>query len=886
MKKSAQSKPTSILGLIARPELEAELASALGNYDFRPYQSVEDAMEAIYVKYYIPDMVLLCVPEAEATRFCEYFMADLHLALIPVLLIQEEALDAADIKAMSVTEALSFPLTPDQLLAQVQKHEMTRRKWWKSLHVYAAERPEAVLRALSLESRKRPFEERDEPVMGFRRTHSENFPRFKDFLFQRLGYARERVPYLQNFTSDQVYELGYDLFLDSFQMAGHLADFFELRTITNLDSYELVVGALPDLFCRRNLVLTLLDEAGRQCVAIPHPFQLEVLDMLDKVFKDYELLIAPPEMIQDVFDPNFKNSDRYRQWQALRHIRSGSPRDQLSKMKLDLLEAPLESQRSAPAIPEAHPDRHQRVLTRARRAQVSFPNVDDLVEAVGSAGPELGQAPEPASEEKVYSGQYVEERLSRAYQAYLDQKSGDDDDNPPSYSGYKKSDKEIEEAPIIHLVNCLIEKAHDMGASDVHIEPWEDEVVVRYRIDGVLKVMNRLQPQSMIRPIVTRLKIMSKMDVSERRLPQDGNIPFVAYSPGHDISLRVSIVPVAHGEKAVMRILDPKRNLLELEDMGYSDLALSLYRQKIHSPYGMILHVGPTGSGKTTTLYAALNEINDAELNIHTIENPIEYRLPGINQLEVRHEIGLDFARALRAYLRQDPDIILVGEIRDEETAHVAVEAAMTGHLLFSTLHTNDAASTVVRLLEMGIKPYMISSSLLMICAQRLLRRLCQHCRRPYEADMGVKHMLGISGDQKLMLQAAQGCDACDHTGYSGRIGVFELLIPNDALRQVMNLPHVSAEQIKDAAIRSSGMRTLFQDAVDKTIQGLISIEELTLQILPDEAFSGGLAHDGRPNSPYPMPKVSLPVPFKGDASRNNGFNGHAHGNLGHIGVY
>ncbi|HEY9841244.1 MAG TPA: type II/IV secretion system protein [Candidatus Obscuribacterales bacterium] len=857
-KQSAQTKPTSILGLIARPELESEMAAALGHYDFRPFQSVEAALEAIYTKYYIPDLVLLCLPEDEARRFCDYFMADLHLALVPVVLIQETLLGKPELKQMGVTEALSFPLTPEQLLSQVHKHESTRRKWWKSLHVYAAERPESVLKALNLDDKKSNFLDRDhDPQLSGHRVRSETFPRFKEFLFQRLDYSRDRAKYLQNYCYEQVYDLGMALFLDSFQLAGHLADFFELKTITNLDSYELVIGAMPDQFCRRNLVLPLLDEAGRQCVAIPNPFQLEVLDMLDKIFKSYELLIAPPELIEDVLNPDFHNTDRYRQWQALRHVRSGIPRDQLSKVRLELLDAPAHS-----VVPHNPPP-----AIRSRMAQVSFPSLEDLVNAADTVPSNNGRR--PIDTQPVKHAINTEDRMSRAHQAYLDQKAGDELLSISPYASLDSAERDLEDAPIIHMVNCLIEKGHDLGASDIHIEPWEDEVVVRYRIDGMLKVVHRMQPQAMIRPIVTRLKIMSNMDVSEKRLPQDGNIPFVAYSPGHDITLRVSIVPVAHGEKAVMRILDPKRNLIELEDMGFSDLALSQYRQKIHSPYGMILHVGPTGSGKTTTLYAALNEINDPELNIHTIENPIEYTLPGVNQLEIRHEIGLDFARALRAYLRQDPDVILVGEIRDEETAHVAVEASMTGHLLFSTLHTNDAATTVVRLLEMGIKPYMISSSLLVICAQRLLRRLCMTCRRPYEADIGVKHMLGMSGDQKLILYAAGGCEACNHTGYSGRIGIFELLVPNDTLRQVMNQPHVSAEQIKDAAIRFAGMRTLFQDAADKTIQGLTSLEEMTLQILPDEATSGsGWQHEPRRPSPYPIPKITMPVPFGRESSR------------------
>ncbi|PKL75088.1 MAG: hypothetical protein CVV27_17195, partial [Candidatus Melainabacteria bacterium HGW-Melainabacteria-1] len=748
--------------ILSDQPLQQELAAALNQVQVRDFHSIEVALEAIFIKYYIPDLVLLCLPEPESRRFCEYFLADLHLALIPVLLIGEQSLSVEVCHQWGVAESLPTSLTPDMLQDRVIKYAHTRRKWWKSLHIYAAERPESLLKTLGLEHRRSSYVERDGSDR-LQHGHSENFSRFCEFLYDRLDYCRERSQHLQNYSSAQIYELGMALYLDSFQMAGHLADFFELKTISNLDSFELVIGAIPDLFCRRNLVLPLLDETGRQYVAISNPFQLEVLDILAKIFKHYELLIAPPELIEDVLNPDFHNTERYREWQAMRHVRSGISRDQLTRAKRDLFGGSTGPSTSArPA---------------QRTGALSCPDLDAMIQAVDDS----------ASLARQVGDSDTEERISRAHQAYLDQSVWDE----PLSGSQSSLERDPEAAPIIHLVNGLIEKAHDSGASDIHIEPQENEIVIRYRIDGQLRIERRLQPQSMIKPIVTRLKIMSQLDISERRLPQDGQIPFVNYSPRHDITLRVSIVPLKHGEKVVIRILDPKQNLLELEDMGFSPLALSHYRQKINAPYGMILHVGPTGSGKTTTLYAALNEINDPDLNIHTIENPVEYSLPGINQLEIKHEIGLDFARALRAYLRQDPDVILVGEIRDEETAQVAIEASMTGHLLFSTLHTNDAASTILRLVEMGIKPYMVTSSLLLICAQRLLRRLCMECRRPYEADIGVKHLLGISGDQKLILYAAAGCEQCHHTGYSGRIGVYELLLPNDALRQVMNQPQV-----------------------------------------------------------------------------------------------
>ncbi|MGV3526261.1 MAG: GspE/PulE family protein [Candidatus Sericytochromatia bacterium] len=430
--------------------------------------------------------------------------------------------------------------------------------------------------------------------------------------------------------------------------------------------------------------------------------------------------------------------------------------------------------------------------------------------------------------------EHMEQRLLRAYQAYHLQNQN----HAEAARDLPASERDPEVAPIIHLVHSLIEKAHLLGASDLHIEPGEEDVLIRCRIDGRLQVLHRLQPQGIIKPIITRLKIMAALDISEKRLPQDGKIPFALYNPAHPVNVRLSVVPLRFGEKAVLRLLDTERGLISLQQMGFEPAALQLYRQHIQSPYGMILHVGPTGSGKTTTLYGALKELNTPDRNIHTIENPIEYTLKGINQLEVRHDIGLDFARSLRAYLRQDPDVILVGEIRDAETAHVAVEAALTGHLLLSTLHTNDAASTLLRLLEMQIPPYLISSSLLLICAQRLLRKLCLHCRRPYTPNQAQHSLLQLPKDVSVTLYAAVGCSACHYMGYSGRIGIYELLIPNEHLRQLINHPQVTTEAIKEAAVKETQMRTLFQEGVSKALAGLTSAEEVTLKLLPDLKYA------------------------------------------------
>jgi type IV pilus assembly protein PilB len=319
---------------------------------------------------------------------------------------------------------------------------------------------------------------------------------------------------------------------------------------------------------------------------------------------------------------------------------------------------------------------------------------------------------------------------------------------------------------------------------------------------------------------------MADLDIAEHRLPQDGRIKFKLFSRrGNDVDLRVSTLPVAYGEKVVMRILDQQKAILGLDSMGFSEENLNTYRRLIRQPYGMVLHVGPTGSGKTTTLYAALSEINSPERNIQTAEDPIEYMLTGINQTQMHHDIGLNFARALRAFLRQDPNVILVGEIRDVETASIAIEASLTGHLLFSTLHTNDAVGTVVRLIEMGIEPFLVSSSVLLVCAQRLLRRLC-NCKQPDAPDEGEYKTLLSNGIDPTDLKVfrARGCDACSNTGYKGRMGSHEILTMSAELHEQVNR-RAGDEELRASAVRG-GMIPIFTDAMHKVGQGVTSFEE------------------------------------------------------------
>ena len=398
-----------------------------------------------------------------------------------------------------------------------------------------------------------------------------------------------------------------------------------------------------------------------------------------------------------------------------------------------------------------------------------------------------------------------------------------------------------ESAPIIQLSNRIVEDAYFAGASDIHIEPWEKEVVVRYRIDGLTQEKLRL-PAKVAGALVARIKIMCNLDIAERRLPQDGRIVFKQYNKKNiDIDLRVSTAPLNHGEGVVMRILDKQKSTLPLTALGFSEENLTKYRECIRQPYGMILHCGPTGSGKSMTLYSALNEINTTDVVIRTAEDPIEYTLPGINQMQMHRQIGLTFAAALRSFLRQDPDIILVGEIRDKETANIAVEAALTGHMLISTLHTNDAPSTVARLTDMGIEPFMISSSLVAICSQRLMRRICKVCRVAYEPEGREKDVLqrAIGWSGQIYKAGPKGCPKCNNTGYKGRVGIHELLINNEELVEAINRGVETAE-LKRIGMKG-GMKTLHQDSLLKVKDGLTSIAE-ALSIVPQDMELRGLA--------------------------------------------
>ncbi len=378
------------------------------------------------------------------------------------------------------------------------------------------------------------------------------------------------------------------------------------------------------------------------------------------------------------------------------------------------------------------------------------------------------------------------------------------------------------ESPVIRYVNFIIQNAIKEGASDIHVEPAEKKLKVRFRIDGVLfEMMN--PPASMSAAITSRLKIMANLDISERRIPQDGRIRCTVQ--GRKLDLRVSTLPNGYGEKTVMRILDTRSINVQLEDLGFDPQTLEIWRNEIHAPHGIVLVTGPTGSGKTTTLYSSLRQLDKNKLNISTVEDPVEYHLEGVTQTQTHEKIGMTFAKALKALLRQDPDVIMLGEIRDMETAHTAIQAALTGHLVLSTLHTNDAPSSITRLVNIGLEPFLVGAAVNAVLAQRLVRRLCAHCKAQETPTEEMAEYLEMQGLDPTQAWAAKGCDRCRNTGYSGRVGIYELLVVDDQLRDtIARNPNVS--EFRRLCVER-GMTSLRVDGIRKVAQGLTTVQEI-----------------------------------------------------------
>jgi type IV pilus assembly protein PilB len=432
----------------------------------------------------------------------------------------------------------------------------------------------------------------------------------------------------------------------------------------------------------------------------------------------------------------------------------------------------------------------------------------------------------------------AEEQIRRAIDRYYDQgnnladvMSDFDDEGVEVLDVDDKVDvaeleRQTEDAPVVKLANLVLTDAVRKNASDIHIEPYEKDFRVRYRIDGALYEVMR-PPRKLKNALTSRVKIMAELDIAERRLPQDGRIK-LKLAKGKEMDYRVSVLPTLFGEKIVLRLLDKSNLQLDMTKLGFQEKQLADFKQAIYQPYGMVLVTGPTGSGKTTTLYSALSELNKTTDNISTAEDPVEFNLSGINQVQMREEIGLNFAASLRSFLRQDPDIIMVGEIRDFETAEIAIKAALTGHMVLSTLHTNDAPSTINRLLNMGIEPFLVSSAVNCVVAQRLARRVCPECKQP-DVDVTVKALedAGMTADEAKACkpQRGKGCGSCSETGYKGRVAVYEVMLLTESVRDFILNGATSAE-IKREAIRG-GMKTLRRAVLDKVADGVTTFEEV-----------------------------------------------------------
>jgi len=433
----------------------------------------------------------------------------------------------------------------------------------------------------------------------------------------------------------------------------------------------------------------------------------------------------------------------------------------------------------------------------------------------------------------------LESDIMKVLQFYLEEAAGANSALDDTFSGQSDDDfiehlKDIaSEAPVIRLVNQIIHRALDMGASDIHIEPFEDGIHLRYRVDGVLQLFSDPPAAQLAPAIASRIKLLSQMNIAERRLPQDGRI--MTRVKGHELDLRVSTIPTVHGESIVMRVLDRDSIKLSLSLMGFSEHTLERYQELLSRPHGVLLLTGPTGSGKTTTLYASLASLDSDALKIITVEDPVEYQLQGVNQIQVQAQIELDFARSLRAILRQDPDIIMIGEIRDAETAKIGVQSALTGHLVLSTLHTNTAAGAITRLEDMGVERYLITSSVNGVLAQRLLRTLCEHCKAPVTMDALSIEQTGlrryVDADSCTVYRAV-GCEHCMNTGYSGRTGIHELFVLDDDIHQVI-MAGADATQLH-ATARDLGMTTLYEDGLRKVLQGVTSMDEV-LRVTRDQ---------------------------------------------------
>jgi type IV pilus assembly protein PilB len=498
----------------------------------------------------------------------------------------------------------------------------------------------------------------------------------------------------------------------------------------------------------------------------------------------------------------------------------------LGSIKLDPVASDLISEKDArrySAIPVSFVDEHTLLVAMADPSNIVA--IDDLRILTG-----FDIEPAITSGEDIVAMLGKMKRADEQIAEHLGVRGHDEDE--PTLDELRDIREQVDAAPVVKLVNGVLARAADEGASDVHFEPQAKELLIRFRHDGVLHEIMTI-PKRLQAGVVSRLKIMADLDIAERRIPQDGRIGLTV--GGRPIDMRVASLPTVYGEKIVIRLLDRSNVMLRLEELGFSDAALTRYKRSFMKPYGAVLVTGPTGSGKSTTLYATLNILNTPEKNVITVEDPVEYRLVGINQVQINPKAGLTFASGLRSILRCDPDIIMVGEIRDRETALIAIESALTGHLVLSTLHTNNAPGALSRLTEMGVEPFLTASAVDCVIAQRLVRRLCEQCREEYRPTQEMLQRLefpeeAIENWKDITLYRATGCTRCSTTGYKGRVGIYEIMPVTEAIERLI-VERKSADEIGRVA-HAEGMCTLREDGLERVLQGLTSIEEISRVIV------------------------------------------------------
>ena len=513
-----------------------------------------------------------------------------------------------------------------------------------------------------------------------------------------------------------------------------------------------------------------------------------------------------------------------------------SERDMAQAMS-EVLDLPLADPAQFPAEPVAEGLFTLRFLKDAKVLPVAEDEEHLLVAVADAVDPYILPAVAMAAGKRVEGVIALASEIELALARLYEKQAEPDPNAEPDYGDFDEEDIEhlkdlASEAPVIRMVNHMIQKAVESRASDIHIEPFADELKVRYRIDGILKEVDA-PPVRSTAAVISRVKIMAKLNIAERRLPQDGRIPVRVQ--GRELDLRVSTVPTMFGESVVMRLLDKESVRFDFDALGFDGTPRQRLIDILEQPYGILLVTGPTGSGKSTTLYTALSRLNTQERKIITVEDPVEYQLPGINQIQVKATIGMTFAGALRAIVRQDPDIIMVGEMRDLETARIAVQSALTGHVVLSTLHTNDAASGVTRLLDMGVEDYLLTSTVNGILGQRLVRSLCPHCRKPYDAlpELAARFTrFQPNGPEPIKLYHPGGCDLCNGTGYRGRLVISEVLLMTDPIRKLV-LSHATANAIQRLAMEE-GMATMYEDGLRKAMAGRTTVEEV-LRVAEDD---------------------------------------------------